>query len=166
MAPKEIKIEGDSAAAKEARIIIAGSNRELDGDAIKSLPAAVRQRVQSAMMSFSNNNPANPLATAYNGASGHDQKRQILARYTIEAGEGKLSAKTMTRVEASVADKGKGQWLHLVEIKNRVGDLELATDIAADCESQTSTVPKQAAKGNKQYWYIEKKALNSVNAAE
>ena len=150
------KIEGDSVAAKETRDLL--GEKEIDGDAIKPLPPALRARVQSAMMTFSNNNPSHPLATAYNGASGHDAKRQILARYAIAAGEGKLSAKTMTRVESSVADKGKGQWLHLVEIKNKVGDMELALDIAADCESQTSTVPKQAAKGNKQYWYIEKNA--------
>ena len=85
MAPKDKKVEGDSKAAIEARAKMAGGS--IDADAVKGLDAACRTRLSSAFTTFTANHPQHPLTEAYNGASTHDAKRQVMARYIIQAGD-------------------------------------------------------------------------------
>ena len=152
-AAKKDDTSKDPTAAKEIRALLTKQGAVIDSSGIKSLDHAVRTRGFSALMSHGKNDPV--WASDLAAAKTHEQKRALLAKFCLAAGDGTLAAKNTTSV--SVKTKKLGEWLWLTEAQiaspTYLNDPTTTALVIKDLDSQPSRFPSAAAAGVLEYHY-------------
>ena len=147
-------LAGDSKAASEARSKL--GEKGVTADTILNLDPAVRKRLNSAIANFKNKNAYHPIAKDYTLAEDDKGRRAVMARYILDAGEGKLSVTHTVKVINSKKDKTGWMWLHLDEVAKEVGSHSLAELMVHDMDDRESEYTECRKKGLKQYHFFRK----------
>ena len=161
MAPKrqQKKIPGDSAPALKLRKALGGT---VTPENVMQADHVVRQKAFGAVGYFAKQNPIHPLAKEWSDAKGTEQKRAVMCKYVMEAGEGKLVARNVHSVEETKQEDAAGRWLYKSQIRDILKDDKLTDLVVSELTPMESDCAAANAAGYKLYWYSEKVWLSSI----
>ena len=164
MAPKKgkvaaVKVDGDSKVAQELRGALSKKGLAASGGALMELSQDERKRGFGAMDYHYKKNGIEILK------EDDAARRTRLARYIVDAGEGKLSGSNIQRITNSKKEEGKTGWLHESEIAVFMG-APLAAFVVKDLPSQPSEYPTARAAGLKQYFYTAKSTTTGLEESD
>ena len=80
----------------------------VSAEAIGALAVGVRKNLSNAMKYFCKHNPDHEISREHNSAGDDQQRRAVMARYVVDAGEGKLAVKPELSVEKLDQQKSTG----------------------------------------------------------
>ena len=98
--------------------------------------------------------------------TGDKTRREVLARYCIDAGEGKLGVCAKKTVFNENKKTGVGMWLHEEQIAVLLNSEKLAKMQIKELSSQPSSIKSAAAEGILEYYYIAKADKTAVGSRD
>ena len=137
-------------------LVAIGSN-QIDEQAIKALPAQSRKKAMAALDYHVKKEPGCVIAAEYKAAANDMERRACLAKYMVTASDAKKTVTNTSSISYSKKRKGAWKWVHLSTLSgpNYVNDREVAEGAVADLEHRPSQYKRLAAKGLKEYWYLD-----------
>ena len=155
MAPK--LAVGDSKSAQKVRDAITETGAAITGETIGTIPPDLRRKAFGALRYFTQKFPSHEMSKEFGGAETDAAKRDIVARYLVDAKNGTLQAKNSTTVSHAKANEDAKNWFHMPELaKEMGGDETLAELVSKSLPSRKSEYKEAAARGWLQYKFIRK----------
>ena len=116
---------------------------EVTADSIALLPPKVRKDAFGALAYYNKKNPNDK--TFEMDVTDDKTRREVLARYCIDAGEGKLGVCAKKTVFNENKKTGVGRWLHEEQIAHILKSEKLAAMQIKELPSQPSSIKEAAA---------------------